>query len=198
MLHTHRLAPVAPFRIRVNANGRGDARAVTAILGECLRRQGFHCHEAPTVPAAGGVAAAERDAAVLTASRHHDSTDRLSRALADLIIVLDEELLDQPETLAGLDDDGILLVATEKPPQEIRQRLGRYAGTVATVRNTDLAVEHGADWAAPVLGAVARVTGFVDPDCLCPTVWAAYDREFPYLAHAAIRACDAGYRAVQY
>lgn len=198
MLPATHQTPVAPFRIRIEANGRGDARAVAAILADCLRQHGFHTQQAQAVPSLGARAVAERDAAVVTASRHSAQTEPLPHDRTDMLIVLDDELLDQPHILDGLNPNGTLLVATAQTPHGLRSRLGRHEATVATINNHTLAAMHGADWAAPVVGAVARLTGFVDPESLVPAVWTAYDRAFPPLAGACVRACGAGYHAVQF
>lgn len=174
------------FRFRILSSGRGDACLVAAMLAECLSRQGFHT-EVPA-PAADMPAA---DAAEVTVG------DAAADPAADLLVLVDEELLERADLLAGLSPGGTLLVATGRSPAALRDAMPKWDVRVATVDSTDLAVSHGADWAAPVLGAMARLTGFLNPDSLGPAVWTAYDRQYPYLAASAIRACRAGYQAVR-
>ncbi|MCG0238932.1 MAG: 2-oxoacid:acceptor oxidoreductase family protein [Firmicutes bacterium] len=175
---------IGDFRLRV-LGGEGDPEVETAlaILAETLRRQGYQS------------AARGRE---MEARRWSRVPPAVPQPGADLLMVLDEGLLDRKEALAGVNPDGILVVATRRAPGAVRRQLRWYSGTVATVDAQALASTHGGAPALAALGAAARVAGFVDPETLGICTWVAYDRELPYAAMSAVRTLDAGWEQVAY
>ncbi|MFO7171344.1 MAG: 2-oxoacid:acceptor oxidoreductase family protein [Bacillota bacterium] len=175
---------VGDFRMQV-LGGEGDPETETAlaILAETLRRQGYQA------------AARGRE---MEARRWDRVPPAPPPPGADLLMVLEERLLDREEVLAGVNPDGILVVATDRPPGAVRRQLRWYSGTVAAVDAEALASALGGAPAIAALGAAARVAGFVDPEILGICTWVAYDRQLPYAAVSAVRTLDAGWEQVVY
>jgi pyruvate ferredoxin oxidoreductase gamma subunit len=68
---------------------------------------------------------------------------------------------------------------------------------VAAVDAEGIAGEEGCDPEVALLGGLARLMPFVDPDALCAAIWNAYDTGFAYQARAAMRTFDVAYRQAQ-
>lgn len=172
------------FRLRVlDGDLLPGGRTAASILAETLRRQGFHA------AATGLEVEARRREGLRPADRDPQ---------ADVLLVLDEALLERNGALSGLNPEGMLVIATPRRPGEVRRQLRRYTGTVATVDAEALAEEYGSEPAIALLGAAARVAGFVDPEVLGTVTWVAYDRLWPYAAISAVRTLDAGWERVNY
>jgi pyruvate ferredoxin oxidoreductase gamma subunit len=65
--------------------------------------------------------------------------------------------------------------------------------TLVAVDAQGIAADEGAAPTPALLGGVARLLPFLDPDVLGATIWTAYDHGLPYAARAALRAFDLGY-----
>lgn len=77
----------------------------------------------------------------------------------DAVVVLDPSLLREVDVTAGLRSGGLLLVNTDRSPDDVRAQLGN-GGTVLCVPGNGLAAEVGARHANVVLlGALAAALG---------------------------------------
>lgn len=190
-VEVHRsFVPVGDFHVRfVDGDHRCGARQAADILAETLRRQGLECAASPDRPA------------VHVQGRRGHGALRLAgqpSPRADVLVVLDEALLQRADLHRTLNPEGMLVVASPRPPHAVRRSLRWFGGTVATVDADGISDETGAEPAAALLGAVARTSGFIDPDLLSTVTWTAYDRLWPYAAVAATRALSEGYRRVEF
>jgi pyruvate ferredoxin oxidoreductase gamma subunit len=79
----------------------------------------------------------------------------------DIVVVLDPTVIGPVDVTAGLKPDGIIIVNTPKPPDEMRRQLKRDTGRVVTIDATRIAIDEiGRDITnTPLLGAFAAVTG---------------------------------------
>lgn len=82
----------------------------------------------------------------------------------DIVVVLDPTLLATVGVADGLKDDGILLVNTTQPPEDVRRATGFESGHVYTVDASHIALEEiGRETTnTPMLGAFTQVTGLFD------------------------------------
>jgi 2-oxoacid:acceptor oxidoreductase gamma subunit (pyruvate/2-ketoisovalerate family) len=86
--------------------------------------------------------------------RRHDSVTE-----PDAVVVLEPSLLADPTVVAGLDAGAVLIVNTDREPDEVAAAT-RWDGRVLCVDGTRLAAEHGLKFANVVmLGAVAGALG---------------------------------------
>ena len=84
----------------------------------------------------------------------------------DVVIVIDPTLLGVVDVIEGLKDDGVLLVNTEKSPDDIRKKVGLKKGKVGTVDATKIALETLKIPMPnmPMLGAFLKVNNIVTID----------------------------------
>jgi pyruvate ferredoxin oxidoreductase gamma subunit len=85
----------------------------------------------------------------------------------NVVVVLDDSLLDVVDVAEGLTDDGVIIINTCTPPEQVRARLNLPAGAkVACVDASGIALDTiGRDIPnTPMVGALIKVAGVVDMD----------------------------------
>lgn len=99
----------------------------------------------------------------------------------NVVVVLDPTLLGSVPVTEGLKEDGLLLVNTPMEPAGARRATGFHAGRVATVDASHIAIEEiGREITnTPMLGALARATGFFDVDQVAEHLHAWFGKKLP-------------------
>ncbi len=118
----------------------------------------------------------------------------------DVVAVLDETLLPIVDVTSGLAADGVVMVNTCSPPEQVRERLGLAGGTVASVDATGIAKETlERDMPnTPMLGALAKVTGLFTLDQLTDHVAKMFGKKFSQqVVDANVAAVARAYEEVQ-
>ena len=179
--------------IEIRFHGRGGQGAVIAseLLAQAAFREGRYPQSFPFF----GV---ERRGAPVTAFTRIDHTPirlRTSVTAPDIVIVLDAGLLRTINVTAGLKPRGLLLVNADRPPELLGLE---FAGRIATVDATEIALAHGlGSRATPIvntaiLGAFARVSGEVG----LPAILEAIRRFVPAKRDANVAAAENAYDRV--
>ncbi|MFA4640169.1 pyruvate/ketoisovalerate ferredoxin oxidoreductase subunit gamma [Pyrococcus kukulkanii] len=147
--------------IEIRFHGRGGQGAVTAanILAEAAFLEGKYVQAFPFF----GV---ERRGAPVTAfTRIDDKPIRIKTQIyePDIVVVLDPSLLETVDVTAGLKDDGIVIINTEKSKEEVLKNLKKKPKKLALVDATTIALEVlGLPITnTAILGAIAKATGLV-------------------------------------
>lgn len=157
--------------IEVRFHGRGGQGAVVAseILATAFFKEGQFVQAFP----AFGV---ERRGAPIMAFLRSDTQPIRRRCqiyTPDIVVVLDPTLIGAVDVTAGLKTHGLILVNTERPPEDFSQ-WSDY--TVATVPASAIAVEHRLGTRTnpivntAILGAFARATGLVRLESLLDAI----------------------------
>ena len=158
---------------QVRIHGRGGQGVVTAaeLLAVAAFRQG---KQAQAFPSFGS----ERMGAPVVAFCRIDDREIRSRepvAEPDALIIQDPTLLHQIDVFSGVASTGFVLINTTRTPESlsidpILKRLP--GGHVRTVPATELARQHiGRPLPnAAMLGALARMTGWISIDALCEAI----------------------------
>jgi pyruvate ferredoxin oxidoreductase gamma subunit len=110
-----------------------------------------------------------------------------------VVAVFHEALARSLDVAAGLSADGTLIVNTRSAPEEIRDALGLHSGTVAVLDALGIALEEKTRVNTAMLGAVARVCPFVDPNAVKETIRDALSARYAHLVEANLRTFDRGY-----
>ena len=153
--------------IEIRFHGRGGQGAVIAseLLAQAVFLEGKFPQSFPFF----GV---ERRGAPVTAFTRIDDRPILVRTTVtspDIVVVLDEGLMHAVPVTAGLKQDGLLVVNTGRPPEELS---GTAARRLATIDATKIAIAHGLGTrSVPIvntalLGALARASGVVGLNAL--------------------------------
>jgi len=110
-----------------------------------------------------------------------------------IVAVFHEGLIKTEPVAAGLLPDGVIIVNSTHSPREIWQRLGKPAATVGVVDALTISVDEGSRVNTAMLGAMARASGFIDPNAVKSVIEATLGKRYPQLLESNLRTFDRGY-----
>lgn len=110
-----------------------------------------------------------------------------------VVAVFHEALTKQYDVAAGLSGTGTLVIDSRSSPDAVREALGLRVRTVAVVDALGIALEESTRVNTAMLGAIARVCPFLDPDALRETLRERLGRRYAHLVDANLRTFDRGY-----
>jgi 2-oxoacid:acceptor oxidoreductase gamma subunit (pyruvate/2-ketoisovalerate family) len=166
------------YPLEIRWHGRGGQGAVTAskLLAETALDLGKHVQAFPQF------GSERRGAPIIAFTRIDERPITLYNTIAEpnVVIVLDESLLELPMVMGGLREEGLLLVDSSSTPGQLRERLNREKGRVATVAASAIATEH---LGRPVtntamLGAFLAATGVLELERVLAHVQEKFSRQF--------------------
>ena len=156
--------------IEIRWHGRGGQGAKTAsqFLGEAALDTGKYIQSFPEY-------GPERAGAPMKAFNRISEkiiTIHSSVTSPDIVVVIDPTLIGAIDVTEGMDDNGILLVNTDKSPEEIRKSTNFKKGKVGTVDATKIALEtlKLPMPNMPMLGALLKANSLVTLDQLSERV----------------------------
>ena len=157
--------------IEIRCHGRGGQGAV--IASKALASAAFH--EGRSVQSFPAFGVERRGAPVMAFTRIDDKPIRVRSQIyqPDHLIVLDATLIETVNVTTGLKREGLIVVNSERPPDEFGH-LGRFR--IATVDASHIAVEHGLGTRqqpivnTAILGAYAKASGAVGLDAILTAI----------------------------
>ncbi|KKK55196.1 hypothetical protein LCGC14_3076990, partial [marine sediment metagenome] len=98
----------------------------------------------------------------------------------DAVVVLDSSLLDTIDVVDGLSEEGVLLINTSQPPQEIRQKLNLKKRKVFTVDASSISLDIlGRNLPnTPMLGALIKATDLLSIDTIISAIKHKFEKKF--------------------
>ena len=150
--------------VEVRWHGRGGQGAKTAsqFLGEAVLDTGKYIQAFPEY-------GPERSGAPMRAfTRISEEPIHIHSSVTspDIVVVIDPTLLKAVDVTEGLREDGIILVNTDRTPEDIRKELNFTKGKVGTLDATKIALEtlKLPMPNMPMLGALLKAKAFVSLD----------------------------------
>lgn len=97
-----------------------------------------------------------------------------------IVVVLDPTLIGTVDVTAGLKEDGIIIVNSDKKPSDIRKSLDFHGGKIYTVDANRISEEEiGRTFPnTPMLGALVKVSGVLDPDVFRDHIKKEFTKKF--------------------
>jgi len=188
--------PEKYFEIRWHGRAGQGAKSASQFLTEAAEESGKYSTSFPEY-------GAERTGAPMKAfNRIADVPIRLRSDIEnpDVVCVIDDTLLKNPEITSGLSEDKLLLVNTTRSIEEVR-KLTKFKGKIGVVPATEIALE---EIGRPIpnttmIGALIRATDVVPIDAVKQKIRAAFARKFSEsVVQANIRALERGYQEVKF
>ncbi len=185
--------------IEIRWHARGGQGAVTAskILASAVIEEGKYAQSNPDY-------GAERSGAPLRAYNRVSEKPITLHCMVinpDIVIVVDPTLLKAVPFLEGTDENAILVINTDKSPQEIREKYGIKGRKIYTVDATKIAMEELKRplMNVPMLGALVKVlNGLVDIKTVEEDIKRAFGKKISENAlNANIRALHRAYEEVR-
>lgn len=184
-----------PIGIRWHARGGQGAVTSSKILAEAAKLEGNYFLGMPDY-------GAERAGAAMRSFTKVSSKplrDLSEIAEPDAVVVLDATLLDEVDVVAGLKEDGVLVVNTTESPSDIRARLG-YKGKILTVDATSISIESlGRNIPnIAMLGALAQAVEVVSKESLVKMIRESLGGKFKQaIVEANVKAFKKAYQTAQ-
>jgi pyruvate ferredoxin oxidoreductase gamma subunit len=161
--------------VELRFHGRGGQGAVTSaeLLAQTAIAEGKFAQAFPSF------GPERRGAPVMAYSRIQDSPVRNRTAVQtpDIVIVLDPSILSIANTSAGLSEDGVQIVNSNRPASELQKEFG-LKGKIVTVNANRIAAEEigRVITNTTMLGALLKATGIVDKEGLIEQVKVRFGR----------------------
>lgn len=121
----------------------------------------------------------------------------------DIVIVLDPTLMDSIDLTEGVGDGGIMIINTDKSPQDIRKLAGIKAGIkVCTVDASAISIQTiGREIPnTPMMGALAKVSGILDFKEMLEDTKSKLEKKFkskPEVIEGNLKAIERAYNEVK-
>ena len=120
----------------------------------------------------------------------------------DYVVVVDETLLDSVDVTHGLSPEGAVIVNTAHSPAQIREKLRGWQGRVCTIDARRISEETlGKNFPnTPMLAAIVKVSGVVEPDAFVKDMEASFKHKFaskPQVIEGNMRALKRSMEEVQ-
>lgn len=184
-----------PIGIRWHARGGQGAVTSSKILAEAAK---FEDNYFLGLPDYG----AERAGAAMRSFTKVSS--KPIRALCeiaepDAVVVLDSTLLGEVNVVAGLKEDGVLVINTTESPSDIRAKLG-YKGKIFTIDATSISMENSGRNIPNIamLGALAQTVEVVSKENLVKMIKESFGGKFKQsVVEANVRAFEKAYETAQ-
>ncbi len=185
--------------VEIRWHGRGGQGTVTAakVFADACLSKGKYVQAFPEY-------GPERSGAPLRAyNRISDKELKLYCPVTkpNIVVIADPTLLDAINVTEGTEDNAMFLINTSLPPEEIKKKIKLSSGQrLYIVDATKIALENiGRPLPnAPLVGALARISGIVDLDTLLEDVRKSFGKKFSQkIIDGNLEATRKGYEEVK-
>ncbi|MDK2885995.1 MAG: pyruvate ferredoxin oxidoreductase gamma subunit [Thermosipho sp. (in: thermotogales)] len=187
--------PAKYYEFRWHARAGQGAKSASQMLAEAALEMGKYVQSFPEY-------GAERTGAPMKAFNRIADVPILVHSSVenpDVVIIIDDTMLGQPDLVAGVKEDTIFIVNTTKDVEYVRAKLGAK-GKVCVVPATAIALEE-IKRGIPntvMLGAIAKVTGVITLESIEERIRKTFGKKFPEeVVEANIRALRRGFEEVK-
>ena len=175
----------------LGANLAGKMLAESGVLGHGLNGSNFSSYgsEKKGSPVKSFVRFCDAD----TEIRDHSPIEE-----PHVIGVFHEALYKMVDVVSGLHPDGIVLVNSTRPFDDIRLDLQLQHGTLAIVDALGIAVEEKTKVNTAMLGALFSICDFLNPESMKEVIRKTFEKKYPHLVEPNIRTFERGYQEVSF
>lgn len=113
-----------------------------------------------------------------------------------LLVLFHHALSKTLPVTAGADENCIIVVNTDEMPEEIRNDLRLYAGTVCCVNALELALKSKGRINMVMLGAIAKASGFIPVEAVKELVSDTIGKKYPAMLENNLKGIDLGFDSV--
>ena len=175
----------------LGANLAGKMLAESGVLGHGLNGSNFSSYgsEKKGSPVKSFVRFCDADIEI----RDHSPIEE-----PHVIGVFHEALYKMVDVVSGLRPDGIVLVNSTRPFDDIRHDLQLQHGTLAIIDALGIAVEEKTKVNTAMLGALFRICDFLNPESMKEVIRKTFEKKYPHLVEPNIRTFERGYHEVSF
>lgn len=170
----------------LGANVAGKIFAQAGVLGLGLNGANFSSYGAE-----------KKGTPVKAFVRFCDAAQRVRTAspveFPHLLAILHESLIGTGRVSEGMTHETVVVVNSKHPAALVRDEVGQCGGVVGVVDAIGIAVEEKSRPNMVMLGAMARASGFMDPEAVKQVITDTLGAKYPKLLEGNLRAFDRGY-----
>ncbi|MDP5274123.1 2-oxoacid:acceptor oxidoreductase family protein [Chengkuizengella axinellae] len=112
--------------------------------------------------------------------------------------VFHEALSKTINVTSGIYEDSIVLINSNKSPDQLKENFNMLGGTIAVIDATGISLEEKNRVNMAMLGGLFRLCEFLDPQIMRDVIEKSLGKKYPQAVAPAIRTFDRGYNEVQF
>lgn len=112
--------------------------------------------------------------------------------------VFHEALSKTVNVISGIYEDSLVLVNSNKSPEELKKKMNMLGGTIAVIDATEIAIQEKNRVNMAMLGALFRLCEFLDPENMKSVIRKSLEKKYPAAVQPALRTFDRGYSEVKF
>jgi pyruvate ferredoxin oxidoreductase gamma subunit len=112
--------------------------------------------------------------------------------------IFHDALFKTTDCTSGIYPDSIILVNSQKSPDELKQLMKIPGGTIAIIDATGIALEEQTKVNTAMLGALYRILDFLNPDSMKQTIRRTFEKKYPHFVEPNLRTFERGFTEVQF
>ncbi|VAX16633.1 Pyruvate:ferredoxin oxidoreductase, gamma subunit / Pyruvate:ferredoxin oxidoreductase, delta subunit [hydrothermal vent metagenome] len=109
-----------------------------------------------------------------------------------ILVIFVETMLGYPGIMSGAGKDTTVIINTASGPDEARDKLKLQCGTVVTIDAMKIAVEEKTRVNTALLGTIAAVSGFIDPEAIKDFIKYNLGKKYAFLIEPNLKTFDRG------
>jgi pyruvate ferredoxin oxidoreductase gamma subunit len=111
-----------------------------------------------------------------------------------ILVIFHEEMIRIVPVTQGVGKDSVVVFSTGKSPDEARAYLKLHGGTIHCVDAMKIAVEENTRVNTALLGAICKVSGFIDPEAVKDMIKKNLGKKYAFLIEPNLKTFDRGYK----
>lgn len=174
----------------LGANVAGKILAEAGVLGMGLNGSNFSSYgsEKKGSPVKAHVRLCDPDTPIRTNSPIEEP---------HILAIFHESLVKTVPVLQGVKPDAVVLLNTTKSPAEARDFLKLHGGYLGCLDALDIAIAEKSRINIPMLGAICKASGFIDPQVVRDAIKNVFGKKYPQTVPGNLKAFDRGYNEVK-
>lgn len=113
-----------------------------------------------------------------------------------VVCVFHEALAKTVNVVSGIYADSIVLINSQKSPEQLKSTLNMLGGTIAVIDATGIALTEKNRVNMAMLGATFRLCPFLDPDTMKDVIRKSLESKYPQSVASALNTFERGYNEV--
>ncbi|WP_152394425.1 2-oxoacid:acceptor oxidoreductase family protein [Paenibacillus guangzhouensis] len=112
--------------------------------------------------------------------------------------IFHESLSKTVNVISGIYEDSLVLVNSNKTPEQLKEKMKLLGGTIAVVDATGISLEEKNRTNMAMLGALFRLCDFLDPEAMKKVIRKSLEKKYPQAVAPAIKTFERGYQEVTF
>lgn len=100
--------------------------------------------------------------------------------------------------ISGIYEDSIVLINSQKSPEQLKQLMNMKGGTIAVIDATGIALEEKNRVNMAMLGGLFRLCDFLDPEVMKNVIRKSLEKKYPGAVQPALNTFERGYNEVKF